>query len=173
MKLLAKQKRLGKGTAIPCRLLDGGTVTGTEASLAENVMRLDMHPADQFEAFFLLHQQGTGIEDIAARFGVSAHTVRQRLRLAVVSPALRQAYRDEVLTLDHLMAFAVTEDQAAQEAVFAQLPNWQRHPHTIRHLLTNALVSATDRKVALVGLDSYLAAGGTVQRDLFSEEGEG
>lgn len=86
-------------------------------------MRLDMPPADQFEAFSLLHQQGIDIEDIAARFGVSAHTVRLRLRLAVVSPTLRQAYRDEVLTLDHLMAFAVTEDQAAHEAVLAQLPD--------------------------------------------------
>ena len=86
MKLLAKQKRITKGTAVPCRVLDGEGVDGSEASLAENVVRQDMHPADQFEAFQAgLHEGGTGIEDIAARFGVSAHTVRQRLRLAVVS----------------------------------------------------------------------------------------
>ncbi|MBN8908540.1 MAG: ParB/RepB/Spo0J family partition protein, partial [Rhodospirillales bacterium] len=170
LKLLAKQKRVGKGIAVPCRVLDGDDLDGAEASLAENVMRHDMHPADQFEAFHALHQGGVGIEDIAARFGVSAHTVRQRLRLAVVSPVLIQAYRDEVLTLDHLTAFAVTEDQAAQEQVFGQLQEWQRHPDTIRRLLTHALVSATDRKVIFVGLDTYTAAGGTVQRDLFSED---
>ncbi len=88
LKLLAKQKRVSKGTAIPCRVLDGEGVDGSEASLAENVVRLDMHPADQFEAFAGLHGGGMGTEDIAARFGVSGHTVRQRLRLAVVSPAL-------------------------------------------------------------------------------------
>ncbi len=175
LKLLAKRKRIGKGAAIPCRVLDGDGVDGTEASLAENVVRVDMHPADQFEAFARLHQDGAGlgIEEVAARFGVSAHTVRQRLRLAVVSPALVQAYRDGALTLDHLTAFAVTEDQAAQERVHGQLQDWQRHPDAIRRLLTNGLVPATDRRVAFAGLDAYQATGGTVQRDLFSEDGGG
>ena len=170
LKLLAKGKRIAKGTAIPCRVLEGSGVDGSEASLAENVVRVDMHPADQFEAFHGLHEGGTGIEDIAARFGVSAHTVRQRLRLAVVSPALIQAYRDEALTLDHLTAFAVTEDQDAQERVFGQLQAWQRNPDTIRRLLTHALVPATDRRAIFIGLDAYTVAGGTVQRDLFSED---
>ena len=170
LKLLAKQKRVAKGAPIPCRVLDSEGVDGAEASLAENVVRQDMHPADQFEAFAHLHEGGTGVEDIAARFGVSAHTVRQRLRLACVSPALIQAYRDEVLTLDHLTAFAVTEDREAQERVFGQLQEWQRTPDTIRRLLTHALIPASDRKVIFVGLDAYTAAGGMVQRDLFSED---
>jgi len=175
LKLLAKRKRIGKGAAIPCRVLDGDGVGGAEASLAENVVRLDMHPADQFEAFARLYQDGAGlgIEEVAARFGVSAHIVRQRLRLAVVSPVLVQAYRDGALTLDHLTAFAVTEDQAAQERVHGQLQDWQRHPDAIRRLLTGGLVPATDRRVAFAGLDAYQAAGGTVQRDLFSEDGGG
>ena len=175
LKLLAKRKRIGKGAPIPCRVLDGDGVDGAEASLAENVVRQDMHPADQFEAFARLHRDGAGlgIEDIAARFGVSAHTVRQRLRLAVVSPALVQAYRDGLLTLDHMTAFAVTEDQAAQEQVYGQLQGWQRHPDAIRRLLTNALVPVTDRRATFAGLDAYGTAGGTVQRDLFSEDGGG
>jgi ParB family chromosome partitioning protein len=170
LKLLAKQKRITKGTAVPCRILEAGGADGVEASLAENIVRQDMHPADQFEAFQGLHQSGTGIEDIAARFGVSAHTVRQRLRLASVSPALIQAYRDEDLTLDDLTAFTVTENQEAQERVFGQLQAWQRNPDTIRRLLTHVLIPATDRKALFVGLDAYTAAGGTVQRDLFSED---
>ncbi len=175
LKLLAKRKRIGKGAAIPCCVLDGDGVDGAEASLAENVVRLDMHPADQFEAFARLHQDGAGlgIEEVAARFGVSAQTVRQRLRLAVVSPALVQAYRDGALTLDHLTAFAVTEDQAAQERVHVQLQDWQRHPDAIRRLLTGGLVPASDRRVTFAGLDAYQAAGGAVQRDLFSEDGGG
>ena len=170
LKLLARQKHLAKSSAIPCRVLDGTAGSGFEASLAENVVRQDMHPADQFEAFAALHGGGMGQEDIVARFGVSVTVVRQRLRLAVVSPALIQAYRKETLTLDHLMAFAVTEDQAAQEAVFHQLQDWQRSPDTIRRLLTHALLSTTDRKVRFVGLEAYTAAGGTVQHDLFSED---
>ena len=96
--------------------------------------------------------------------------MRQRLRLASVSPALIQAYRDEELTLDHLTAFAVTEDREAQEQAFGQLQTWQRNPDTIRRLLTHTLIRATDREAIFVGLDAYTAAGGTVHRDLFSDD---
>ena len=54
-----------------------------------------MHPADQFEAFKkLADERGFGAEDIAARFGVTPHVVRQRLRLSAVSPRLIEAYRN-------------------------------------------------------------------------------
>jgi len=72
-----------------------------------------------------------------------------------------------------LARWSVTEDQAAQERVHGQLQDWQRHPDAIRRLLTGGLVPATDRRVAFAGLDAYQAAGGTVQRDLFSEDGGG
>jgi len=63
---------------------------------------------------------------------VSAHVVRQRLRLGTVSPVIMAAYREGKLTLDHVMAFTVTENRDAQERAFTDLPNWQctppRHP---------------------------------------------
>jgi hypothetical protein len=65
---------------------------------------------------------------------------------------------------------AVTEDREAQERVFGPLQAWQRNPDTIRRLLTHVLIPATDRKAIFVGVDAYTAAGGTVQRDLFSED---
>jgi ParB family transcriptional regulator, chromosome partitioning protein len=81
-----------------------------------------MHPADQFEAFAKLHgDEGMAAEDIAARFGVSAAVVRQRFKLAAVSPKLMQAYRDDELNLDQLTAFAITDDHARQEQVSARV----------------------------------------------------
>jgi ParB family transcriptional regulator, chromosome partitioning protein len=68
-----------------------------------------MHPADQFEAFKKLADEGRGEEEIAARFGVTPQIVRQRLKLAVVSPKLIAAYRKENMTLDCLMAFTVSD----------------------------------------------------------------
>jgi ParB family chromosome partitioning protein len=173
LKLLAKRKAAPKNAPIPCHIITDENAG--EVSLAENVMRTDMHPADQFEEFAKLHRDGDGlgIEEIAARFGVSAHTVRQRLRLSSVHPKLIQAYRDEVLTLDQLMAFTVTNDHTAQSTTFEGLQGWQRPPDAIRRLLTQTMVSATDRKVLLVGIDHYVAAGGTVQRDLFTDDAGG
>ncbi len=129
-----------------------------------------MHPADQFEAFRrLAEERGFGAEEIAARFGVTPHVVRQRLRLGAVSPKLVQLYRDGNLTLEQLMAFAITDDQARQEGVYERL-SYDRDASTIRRLLTETHVAATDRRARFVGLEAYIEAGGTILRDLFTED---
>jgi len=114
-----------------------------------------MHPADQFEAFKkLAEERGFGAEEIAARFGVTPHVVRQRLRLGAVSPRLMQAYRDGELTLEQLMAFAIAEDHARQEAVYERL-SYNRDASTIRRLLTETHAAATDRRAIFVGAEAY------------------
>jgi ParB family chromosome partitioning protein len=144
-----------------------------EISLDENVTRTDMHPADQFDAFRrLAEDRGWGAEEIAARFGVSAHVVRQRLRLGAVSPKLMAIYRDGGLNLDQLMAFAVTEDHGRQEQVYEQL-SFNRSPGVIRRTMTEAKVPASDRRAIFVGAEAYTEAGGTILRDLFTEDGGG
>lgn len=129
-----------------------------------------MHPADQFEAFReLAEHRGWGAEEIAARFGVTAHVVKQRMLLGAVNPKLMQVYRDGDLTLDQLMAFAITDDHARQEQVYAGL-GYNREPWTIRRDLTRTHVQANDRKAIFVGPQAYTEAGGTIIRDLFTED---
>ena len=73
---LAKQKKVPKTFAVPCHVVD--PATATETSLAENIIRVAMHPADQFIAFHdLVVESGLSIDDVAARFGVSPLFVRQ------------------------------------------------------------------------------------------------
>jgi ParB family chromosome partitioning protein len=171
LKLLAKKKALTAKTPIACHVL--GDEDAGEISLAENTLRVPMHPADQFEAFRALAETGKGPEEIAARFGITAATVCQRLKLAKVSPRLFAAYRDEAMSLDQLMAFTVSDDHAAQEAVWRDLPTYDRSPAAIRRALTEAHVETGDKRVLFVGFDVYQAAGGGVVRDLFQPEHEG
>jgi ParB family transcriptional regulator, chromosome partitioning protein len=100
---------------------------------------------------------------------VKPHVVRQRLRLGAVSPRLMQVYRDGGLTLEQLMAFAITEDHARQEAVYERL-SYNRDASTIRRLSTETHVAATDRRAVFVGVEAYTEAGGTILRDLFTED---
>ena len=86
-------------------------------SLAENRVRENMHPADQFEAFCQLIDKGAPIEDVAARFSLAESVVKQRLKPARVSPAILKAYRDEEITLEDVMAFTITDDHDAQENI--------------------------------------------------------
>ncbi|MDH2385471.1 ParB/RepB/Spo0J family partition protein [Bradyrhizobium sp. CER78] len=166
--LRVKRKEIRKTEPIRC-VVDTAN-DPHEISLDENVTRENMHPADQFEAFRkLADERGFGAEEIAARFGVTPNVVRQRLRLGAVSPRLIQLYRDGELALEQVMAFAITDDQARQEAVYERL-SYDRDAATIRRLLTETHVAATDRRARFVGLEAYTEAGGTILRDLFTED---
>lgn len=168
LKLLAKKHRISKEWEVPCLLVADGTAR--TASLTENVQREAMHPADQFEAFAALVAEGRPIEDIAADFSVSPLVVQRRLKLANVSPRLLADYRAEAVSLDQLMALAITDDHAAQEAAFYDAPTWQRQPSALRDRLTEREIDAYRHPlVHFVGLDAYEAAGGGVRRDLFAE----
>lgn len=169
LKRLAKEKRVARNMAVPCNILEDGNAT--EISLAENVVREAMHPADQFEAFAALAGQGLGAEEIAARFGTSDAHVKKLLRLASVSPSLIAVYREGEMTLEQLMAFSVSADHDAQERVWSE--QLETSPTSIRRALTEAWVDTTHRLVRFVGLDAYEAAGGGIERDLFQERHEG
>lgn len=166
--LRVKRKEIKKTEPIRC-VIDTAN-DPHEISLDENVTRENMHPADQFEAFKkLAEERGYGAEEIAARFGVTPHVVRQRLRLGAVSPKLMDIYRNGDLSLDQLMAFAITEDHARQEAAFERL-SFNRDASTIRRMLTETHVAATDRRAVFVGAEKYTEVGGTILRDLFTED---
>lgn len=172
LKLLAKKHRISKEWEVPCLLVADGTAR--TASLTENVQREAMHPADQFEAFAALVAEGRPIEDIAADFSVTPLVVQRRLKLANVSPRLLADYRAEAVSLDQLMALAITDDHAAQEAAFYDAPTWQRSPHNLRDRLTEREIDAHRHPlVRFVGLDAYEAAGGGTRRDLFAEGDKG
>ncbi len=133
-----------------------------------------MHPADQFEAFAALVAEGRPIEDIAADFSVTPLVVQRRLKLANVSPRLMADYRADAVTLDQLMALAITDDHAAQETAFYDAPTWQRHPSQLRDRLTEREIDAYRHPlVRFVGLDAYEAAGGGIRRDLFADDDAG
>ena len=169
--LLAKRKAIKKTQAVRC-VVDLSN-DPHEISLDENVTRFRMHPADEFEAFReQAERRGLGAEEIGARFGVSAQVVRQRLRLGAVSPVLMARYRAGELTLDQMMAYAVSEDHARQEQVL-DLLGPDRPPYLIRRTMTEAKVPTTDRRAVFVGAEAYGEAGGTILRDLFTEDGGG
>ena len=174
LELLVKQKRLNKTAPVPCVVSEAGNVLIDEVSLAENIERAPLHPLDQFRAFQSLRNKGMGEEEIAAAFFVDAKVVKQRLHLAAVAPALLEVYAEDGMTLEQLMAFTVTQDQARQEQVWDAIrDNWQKEPYHIRRLLTETTVRAADKRALFVGIEAYEAAGGTVLRDLFQQDDGG
>lgn len=153
--------------AVPCQIAEGDAA---EMSLAENTVRVAMHPADEFEAFSALIDKKQTAAQVAVRFGVTEKHVLQRMKLGRVATELLAAFRAEELSLDALMAFAITDDQKRQMSVYKSLQGWQKdNARHIRQCLTENTVTSKDKLAAFVGLDAYKEAGGNAREDLFSE----
>ena len=170
---LAQDGVLDADHPVPCRIV-GNTAIDSELSLAENVVRVAMHPADQVQAFGTLANDGASVADIAARFGVSERTVEQRLRLGNAAPEILDAYRAGEIDLETLKAFAVTVDQTRQMAVWEQVKDQGYRPSgwQVKRMLTQDRVPAASAIATFVGVEAYEAAGGAVDRDLFADQDE-
>jgi ParB family chromosome partitioning protein len=169
LQMLAKNGQIESDCQIPC-LLTAGEIDPAELSLAENVVRAPMHPADQFEAFKSLIEGGASVADVAARFGIAESTVARQLKLGRLSPVILDAYRNGEIDLEDAQAFAVSDDHAAQERVFSDLSEYSRCPSTIRRCLTEGEVPMSDKRARFIGIEAYRAAGGATRQDLFGDE---
>lgn len=158
LQLLVQRKALKADHDIPCKIVT--LDRAISSSLAENTFRR-------------MIEQGKTIDETAAAFGVSELVVKQRLKLANVSPRLLDLYRADKLRLDSVMAYALTDDHALQEQIYEQLDTWAKNnPHYIKEHLTKDEISSQDEMARFVGLDAYQAAGGFIRQDLFSTDNE-
>lgn len=175
LEMLVKQKRLAKDASVPCIVqIAGNRIAAEEDSYAENNFREALHPLDQFRAMKSLVDKGEDAESIAAHFMTTPAVVRQRLKLASVSPKLHEIYAEDGMTLDQLMAFTVSDDHARQEQVWELLEHsFNKSAAFIRQKLTENTVRANDKRVRFVGLENYALAGGGIARDLFEADDGG
>jgi ParB family chromosome partitioning protein len=169
IRALQAEGKLPEDFAVACHVVSDEHAL--EMSLAENTVRLAMHPADQFEAFAALIDKGHSAAEVAERFGVEESLVLKRMKLARVAPELLAEYRSEGMTLECLMAFTVTDDHRRQLKLFKSLQGWQKDdPSAIRAALTEKTVEASSKLARFVGIEAYQAAGGPTRADLFGNE---
>ena len=173
MQALVEDEVFDADHPVPCQVRSGDA-DPAELSLAENVIRVPMHPADQVVAFSNLADAGQSVSAIAARFGASERIVEQRLRLGNAAPELLDAYRADEIDLEVLKAFAVTADRERQMAAWEQVAGQGYRPSAwqVKRLLTEERVPGGTAIARFVGVEAYEAAGGAVMRDLFADQHE-
>lgn len=175
MQLLVQQERLSATFPVPCMIEYRDAAS--ETSLSENLHRVAMNPADEFEAFRVIVDQarknGSAEDPIAycaKRFGVTVKHVNGRLRLASLAPEILAALRANEIGVESAKAYAGVEDHALQLRVFEQQKksNWQAHnPAAVRGALRDKTLSVNDGMVKFVGVDAYVAAGGRIETEMF------
>lgn len=158
---------------VPVLMLSGDNGTLSEASLAENFHHLAMSPTDECRAFQHCLAQSGDIDAVAKRFGITRRSVEGRLRLANLAEPIFDALASGEITLDMAKAYGSTESHERQLMVWNSYGKSSYHgADTIRRVIANESMKSTDPVAILVGQDAYIAAGGLVDSDLFSDNGD-
>jgi ParB family chromosome partitioning protein len=85
-----------EGLLLPCGILEeGDDAAAIEASMIENMARLDADEVRQWESFTRLVKEGREVDEIAATFGLPELTIRRILALGNLLPRIRDLYRAE------------------------------------------------------------------------------
>lgn len=167
--LLAKRGTLPKNHPVRVTFADPKDLH--EISLTENVMRVQLHPVDEFEAFRDLVDSGIAIATIADRFGLKERQVRQRLALGGLAPEVRKAWRDGKIGQEKAETFTLCDDHAVQrKALAAGLKNKNHwNEWEVGRILRAGREQANSSAMTFVGKEAYFAAGGTLREDLFGD----
>jgi len=83
----------GEAEPLPCRILaETDDAAAIEASMIENLARLDADEVTQWETFTRLVKEGRDVTDIAATFGLPDLTIARVLALGNLLPRIRSLY---------------------------------------------------------------------------------
>ena len=171
-RLLALQHIAAPETLIPVRIVD--EETAIEVSLAENLERKDMNPADEVAAFQALIETGHyDAARISSRFGFTLQHIRRRLKMAQLLPEILDTLREGKISLDAATAYASASEEVQRDVFKKHSAKgaWRPHePSAIRQDISLHGISASSRVAKFIGgFEAYKAAGGTAIDEDFSD----
>lgn len=158
----------GEAEPLPCRILsETDDAAAIEASMIENLARLDADEVTQWETFTRLVKEGRDVADIAATFGLPDLTIARVLALGNLLPRVRSLYAAEMIdsaTVRHL-TLASKSQQRAWLALFDDPDAYVPTGHQLKAWLFGG--QSIPARFALFDLDGF--KGATVA-DLFGDD---
>ena len=153
---------------LPCAVMKAGDdAAALEASLIENIARLDPDEVNRCESFTRLVREGRSVEDIGLTFGLTGLQVKRTLAIGNLLPRIRNLYRTDkidAVTMRHLTL--ATKAQQREWLALVDCP--EKHAPTGSQLKAWLFGgSAIATKVAMFDLADYR---GEVISDLFGED---
>jgi len=134
---LAVAQESGEAEALPCAVIDAGDdAAALEASLIENIARLDPDEMTQCETFTRLMREGRSVEELSLTFGLTTLQVKRTLALGNLLPRIRNLYRAgkiDTVTVRHLTLasksqqrdwLALLDDESAYVPTGSALKAW-------------------------------------------------
>ena len=159
----------GVAEPLPCAIMEAGDdAAALEASLIENLARLDPDEVTQWENFTRLVKEGRNVDDISKTFGLPEESIKCILALGNLLPRIRQAYQAQeidVRSIRHL-TLATKTQQKTWLAMFDDPDTYAPTGHNLKDWLFGGDTISTS--VALFDLETYQ---GRIVTDLFESKG--
>lgn len=141
-------------------------------SVTENNDRETMHSSDLIHSFSQFVQAGKTPEVIAGMFGYTTRYVLKLLKLADMSTELLKLHAEDQISLDQLIALSICDDHDRQLEIWKN--TWHKTPEALRRAAVNNEEEVKGNKLLnFIGQAAYIAAGGVIRQDLFSQDEEG
>ncbi|MCW2406923.1 ParB-like chromosome segregation protein Spo0J [Sphingobium sp. B1D7B] len=175
---LAEADPSRKGMTFPCMKV-GDLSKVTEISMAENRAREAMSLPDVYRGFAAIRAERpeATLEELGAMFGYDVARTARIMRIANLHPEIMDLYSAGEITDAQAMAYAATEDQSLQIAVYRQLEEQATYDHQKNASAIRKAMNSGDHELSklirYVGIEAYREAGGVFEADLFAKEGEG
>jgi ParB family chromosome partitioning protein len=158
----------GEAEPLPCRILaETDDAAAIEASMIENLARLDADEVTQWETFTRLVKEGRDVADIAATFGLPDLTIGRVLALGNLLPRVRSLYASEKIdraTVRHL-TLASKSQQRAWLALYDDPETYVPTGHQLKAWLFGG--QSIPARFALFDLDGFK---GAIIADLFGDD---
>jgi ParB family chromosome partitioning protein len=154
---------------VPCAIVEAGDdAAALEASIIENIARLDPDEVSRWECFVKLVREGRSPEDIGTTFGLPDAMVRRILALGNLLPRIRDLYRREAIDVTTVRHLTMASKQRQREWLALLDDEEARTPtgHALKAWLFGG--ASIQTPVALFDLTTY---SGTIVADLFGEGG--
>ncbi|WP_380926122.1 ParB/RepB/Spo0J family partition protein [Sphingomonas leidyi] len=157
---------------LPCAILDeGDDADAIEASMIENMARLDADEVTRWETFTRLVREGRSVEEIGLTFGLPELLIRRALALGNLLPRIRALYAAEkidAVTVRHLTLaskaqqkdwLALVDSENARAPTGHQLKAWLFGGQSIavKYALFDVEASGLAVIADLFGEDRYFA----------------
>ncbi|MBB3941289.1 ParB family chromosome partitioning protein [Novosphingobium fluoreni] len=158
----------GEAEPLPCRILaETDDAAAVEASMIENLARLDADEVTQWNTFTRLVKEGREVDDIAATFGLPDLMIRRILALGNLLPRIRDLYRAEKIdraTVRHL-TLASKSQQKAWLALYDDPDSYVPTGHQLKAWLFGG--QSIPSRFALFSLNDFK---GVTIADLFGDD---
>ena len=154
---------------VPCAIMPDSDddAKALEASLIENIARCDPDEMTRFETFSLLVNKGKTIKEIALTFGVTEIMVKRSLALGNLIPAIRNAYRNEKISVQSIRQLTLANEKQQKEwfRLFKDPEQQEPQAWQLKQWLFGGEIKTS---CALFPLSDYK---GEIATDLFGEDG--